>query len=185
MAAEVFGAYTEICGDVLHIDALEHIGDALLQLLQTRPGRTAGERYGFLKMIESQGLHKGPDIFLPFNAARQEMGMLFDVEGIDDRRLQGNDVEERRALHIHPPPILLHVVNEFVGVGGFVVSRYSKLVYTKIYLCHLCLHTLFGASFSLENSHIAPNNISSLLYFKSKTCILMQEPFVHFLWRIS
>ena len=39
--------------------------------------------------------------------------------------------------------------------AGFSLSRCSKLVYTKLFWCHLCLHTLFGASFSLENSHIA------------------------------
>ena len=35
------------------------------------------------------------------------------------------------------------------------------------------MNALFGASFSLENSHIAPNNINSLLYFKTKTCITL------------
>ena len=39
----------------------------------------------------------------------------------------------------------------------------------------VCLNALFGASFSLENSHIAPNNISSLLYFKTKTCITLSS----------
>ena len=37
----------------------------------------------------------------------------------------------------------------------------------------VCLNALFGASFSLENSHIAPNNISSLLYFKTKICVTL------------
>ena len=32
----------------------------------------------------------------------------------------------------------------------------------------VCLNALFGASFSLENSHIAH---AMLLYFKPKTCI--------------
>ena len=35
------------------------------------------------------------------------------------------------------------------------------------------MNALFGTSFSLENSHIAPNNISSLLYFKTKICVTL------------